>query len=66
MSQVLHPLVTHCSGHTFKRMCRTEDLINGIFVLRLILEDHQLVGKSLQMFVCFIEENSEILAYIHN
>ena len=65
MCQRLHSLIAHGSRHTLQGMGGTEDLIDRIHILRILLQRKDLRIQILQMFIGFIKENLKILAYIH-
>ena len=65
MRKMLHALEAHCSCHTLKRVRGTEYLVYGIRVFRFFFENHDTVAQALDMLACFIDENIEILTYIH-
>ena len=42
MRKVLHALVAHGSGHTLQGMCSTEDLVDRVHVLRVLLQSQHI------------------------
>ena len=65
MGQVLHALEAHGPGHTLEGVSCTEDLIDRILVLGLLLEDHDIVRQTLNVLIRLVNENIKVLTYIH-
>ena len=65
MGKLLHSLVAHGSGHTFKRVSSSEDLVDGFFVIGLFLKNKQLLIEALKVFLGFFDKDFKILTNVH-